>query len=371
MKRLFILFVGLVVVMNVLAQTYSTISYQIVIRKQSNSIVSNAKVGMRISILQGNYNGSVVYAETQNPMTNINGLITIEIGLGTVMSGTFTSINWANGPYFVKTETDPNGSSNYEVTSVYQLLSVPYALSASNGVKRVSLSGDSLILVNGKYIIFPGISSKNLPQPPFSNGPNITDVDGNTYNTITIGNQTWMAENLRSSKYSDGTGIHLVTSATSWSTGTTPKMCWYNNDLAIYTTNKYGALYNWYAVSPTTNGNKNLCPSGWHAPTDAEWAILINYLGGESVAGGKMKNISTWYCPNIGATNESGFSGHPGGYRTSSGTFNFIGTNGNWWSSSEDDPNGAWSRNLHHDGGNVLRNDGDKVNGFSVRCLKD
>ena len=135
---------------------------------------------------------------------------------------------------------------------------------------------------------------------------------------------------------------------------------------------KYGKLYNWYAVSKTTNGNKNVCPTGWHVPTDAEWTVLTDYLGGASVAGGKMKEVGTtnWNSPNTDATNTSLFTGLPGGSRFNSGNYYYIGYNGYWWSSSESNAYSAWYRYLGEYGDANRGNDG-KMYGFSVRCLRD
>ena len=209
---------------------------------------------------------------------------------------------------------------------------------------------------------------------------------GVNYPTVVLGNgQEWMAENLRTTQYNDGTAITLVTDNAQWEANninstSLPMMCWYNNDQATYTANTFGALYNWYAVSPTTNGNRNVCPIGWHVPTDAEWSTFINYLdpnanGGENTntAGSKMKSTGTqyWQSPNIDATNESGFSGLPGGLRGLNGTFNLIGSYGGWWSSTEDDTVLAWNRNLIIDIGSASRNYAGKSSGLSVRCIKD
>jgi len=203
-------------------------------------------------------------------------------------------------------------------------------------------------------------------------------IDGYTYPTVTIGTQVWMAENLRTTKYSDGTAIPLVVDKTAWAdiyykSTIQPAMCWYNNDQPTYTANKYGALYNWYAVNPSTNGGKNVCPTGWHVPTDAEWATLANYLGGNGVAGGKMKTTGTslWLSPNNGATNSSGFSGFPGGSRYSNGSFNGISNYGYWWSFSEDDASLAWYTRLNYSNDDLGRNSYSKWEGFSVRCLRD
>lgn len=159
----------------------------------------------------------------------------------------------------------------------------------------------------------------------------VTDSDGNVYNTVTIGTQVWMAENLRTTKYKDNTAIPLVTDNTAWTNLSTPGYCWYNNDAA---TNKstYGALYNWYTVN-----TGKLCPTGWHVPTDAEWSTLTTCLGGVGVAGGKLKEAGTshWMSPNVGATNETGFTALPSGYRYAGGTFEYNGLGGWWWSSTE------------------------------------
>jgi uncharacterized protein (TIGR02145 family) len=190
----------------------------------------------------------------------------------------------------------------------------------------------------------------------------------------------WMAENLRTMKYRDGSNIPVVTSSTTWANNWNngsplqqPMVCWYNNDQATYTANKFGAIYNWYAINPATNGNKNVCPTGWHVPTDAEWTTLTTFLDGESVAGGKMKSTGTqyWLSPNTGATNSSGWSGLPGGSRFSNGVFGGIGSFGAWWSSTEDATKDAWTRSLGYDAGNVNRYFNSKTGGFSVRCLRD
>jgi uncharacterized protein (TIGR02145 family) len=187
-----------------------------------------------------------------------------------------------------------------------------------------------------------------------------------------------MAENLRTTKYRDGSNIPVVTDNTQWdnkinNSTTLPMMCWYNNDQATYTANKFGALYNWYAINPATNGNKNVCPTGWHVPTDAEWTTLATSLGGESVAGGKMKSTGTqyWLSPNTDATNSSSFSGLPGGSRYDGGTFGLIGNYGYWWSSTEGSTGSAWVRNLLYGRGGVYRLNYDKTDGFSVRCVRD
>jgi len=192
--------------------------------------------------------------------------------------------------------------------------------------------------------------------------------DGYTYSSIVLGNgQEWMAENLRTTFYANGDPIPNVTDANQWQNLTTGAWAHYNNDSQYE--NPYGKLYNWYAV----DDSRNVCPTGWHVPSDAEWTVLSDYLGGEAVAGGKMKSTGTayWFTPNTDATNESGFSGLPGGDRSSNGTFNAGGGTGLWWSSTEGDTVNAWSRVLGYNDGAVYRDGLNKADGFSVRCLRD
>jgi uncharacterized protein (TIGR02145 family) len=194
----------------------------------------------------------------------------------------------------------------------------------------------------------------------------IADQDGNSYKTVRIGSQTWMAENLRTTKFSDGTPIPLVTDKSAWIILSTPACCWYKND----STNKnlYGVLYNGYAV----NTNK-LCPVGWHISTDTDWTALITDLGGEKVAGGKLKESGTthWYEPNKYATNESGFTALPGGTRYTNGLFFTIRGIGYWWTFTGPDLLNGWYRSMSSVDGAVSRNYIDSTNGFSVRCVKN
>jgi uncharacterized protein (TIGR02145 family) len=195
----------------------------------------------------------------------------------------------------------------------------------------------------------------------------VNDIDGNTYNAILIGTQVWMQENLKTTKFNDGIAIPLVTSNTSWASLTTPGYSWYNNDASTYKST-YGALYNWYVIS-----TGKLCPSGWHVPTDAEWTTLTTYLGGESVAGGKLKEASLihWITPNAGATNETGFTALPGGNRDNSGPFSYLGSYGYWWSSTEYTSSDALLRMMYYSISEVGRGGDSRGDGFSVRCIQD
>jgi|WetSurMetagenome_2_1015567.scaffolds.fasta_scaffold10821_2 uncharacterized protein (TIGR02145 family) len=189
------------------------------------------------------------------------------------------------------------------------------------------------------------------------------DKDNNTYNLVKIGSQWWMAENLKTTKYNDGSVIPLVIDGAEWSRRTSPGFCWYLNN----ETNGYGALYNWYTVN-----TGKLCPTGWHVPADAEWTALTTYLGGESVAGGKLKTSYSWVDPNPGADNSSGFTALPAGTRDwQYSYFTDLGFATFFWTSTADNEANAIKRLLTYQSAAVQRLSYSKSYGFSVRCLKD
>ena len=187
--------------------------------------------------------------------------------------------------------------------------------------------------------------------------------------TIVIGTQQWMSKNLDVAFYRNGDPIPQVTDPTAWAGLTTGAWCYYNND--PIQGNKYGKLYNWYAV----NDPRGLAPQGWHIPSDAEWTTLAITLGGSSVAGGKMKEpgLLNWTTPNTGADNSSGWAGLPGGTRGISGAFFNVTSNGNWWSATGNISTSthAWCRLLFYNVGSLNKGSTNKLGGFSVRCLRD
>jgi uncharacterized protein (TIGR02145 family) len=213
--------------------------------------------------------------------------------------------------------------------------------------------------------------------------PNVVkDIDGNVYKTVIIGDQEWFAENLKTTKYNNGTPIPNVTSNSDWSNLTSGAYAWYENNEATYK-NAYGALYNWYAVN-----TGNLCPTGWHVPTDAEWSQLISHIDPSAdptewseseIAGSKLKSTRTapdahprWESSNTVATDEYGFSALPGGSRYDvSGRFYDVGGYGFWWSSTEDGASYAWFRYMHFGNEYVARSNYSKKLGLSVRCIRD
>jgi uncharacterized protein (TIGR02145 family) len=464
-------------------------SYQAVIRDATNHLVKT-QVAMRISIRQGTADGTAVYTETQTPTPNINGLVTIEIGTGTTTDD-FSAINWANGPYFIKTETDPEGGTNYTaIVGTNPLLSVPYALYAAKvanlsgtntgdnatntlysglvtnathtgdvtgsealtlatvnsnvgtfnnitiSAKGLATAGSNVsyltseadpnaVLLTGNQTIagdktFTGTttvltpvnatdaanktyvddalqSQINMLKNSLVAGGVVTDYDNNIYNIVKIGTQVWMSENLKTTKYNDGTAIPNITVDATWVSLTTGAYCDYSNTPANSIT--YGRLYNWYAVDNNvatkmaSNGGKNVCPTGWHVPTDAEWTTLENYLIANgynydgTTTGNKIAKAmaSTTLWGSDGATgavgntdypakrNATGFTALPGGMRRHDSSFDYFGYGGYWWSATELSESMALYRYLYY----YLSNVGIDINGlykkmgFSVRCTKD
>ncbi|MFH1120221.1 MAG: CARDB domain-containing protein [Bacteroidota bacterium] len=200
----------------------------------------------------------------------------------------------------------------------------------------------------------------------FSPGEGVTDIDGNVYTSVILGNQEWLVQNLKTTHFANGELIPNITDNTQWGSLTSSAWTWYNNSSQFE--NPYGKLYNWYSVADA----QHLCPTGWHVPTDQEWTILTDYLGGLTVADEKLKEAGTahWPDPNNG-TNASGFTGVPGGNRSYLGHFSYLGQRACWWSSTENNAVTAWGRVLGYDYTNATTGYFYKNNGYSVRCLKD
>ncbi len=474
MKQLFTFLVAVLLTGNIFAQAPEKMSYQAVVRDQNGNLKTNTTIGIQVSITKdGGLFPTIIYTETHTATTNANGLISLEIGTGTVVNGSFSTIDWGSGSYTLNTNYDLNGGTNYGLIGSSKLLSVPYALyaktagngsglptatnvgqmmywngtswalieSASDGMvlslesglpvwkvqqtvsnlpivittnitdvtENSATCGGSILSSGGVEITAKGIcwSSTNtiptindnivgsgngmgefsigLTNLPWSNyyyvrayavnskgvsygdvktieSPIVVDADGNVYHTVKIGTQVWMVENLKTTKFNDGGTIPLVTDNTAWSNLSTPGYCWYDNNQAMYG-NTYGALYNQMTVA-----TGKLAPNGWHVATDAEWSTLTTYLGGESVAGGKLKESGTahWSSTNEG-TNETGFTALPGGIRSNvDGIFLFKGTGGNWWSGTN---NYSWI--MYSQFSKITRSSNISQGGLSVRCVKD
>jgi len=617
MKKVYLLLFCFVYFLKLTAQQPQQFSYQTVVRGSDNLLVVNKMIGIRISLLQGSENGDVVYVEKHTPSTNANGLASIAIGTGSNVLGNFSAINWSKGPYFIKTETDPAGISNYSLTTISQLLSVPYALYAGNGIKRISANSDTIFLSNNDYYINKSSTSTGNSSIPSGGGQNqvlsrcdgeltwtnngfcpgkissldcnytvvqqgtfvknindikvvykfnykggnnglmdnfgiqstgvfglsasvksgsnllnngdgsfeiiiqgtpsssgkanfsftfcgkscsfsvdvqesnissldcnytivqqgklvkndsssitlrfnytggnlgtgdyinvqstgvvglnayggvsrlnngngtfdvtvsgkptssgnanfaftfcgkscnisvdvlesigkyqspLTDIDGNEYKTTLIGKQVWMAENLKVTRFNDGTIIKAFVPSGNYTSDSVARLAsiwsYYNNDAS---NSKYGKLYTWYTISPTTNGNKNVCPFGWHVPTATEYQELISYLylGGYNQVVKKIKQtgILDW---SLDASNSSLFSALPSGYMDHKGRSYQLNTNALWWTNTIgdlDQPNkigSSCSYIIDRDSWNnyqvISQSYKLKSYGLSVRCVKD
>jgi uncharacterized protein (TIGR02145 family) len=290
-------------------------------------------------------------------------LINLIIGEGNLLFGTIDTIDWSKGPYFIKVEFDLEGGSDYAEMGTSQLLSVPYALYATTAGNYEDL------LSRIEYI--EKILSVDNPA-------GIKDIDGNSYRTVKIGNQIWMAEDLKTTRYNDSTLIPYVAESGEWVTLNSPAYCYFNNDSTYR--NPYGALYNFYAVN-----TGKLCPSGWHVPSDEEWIIMEMKLGMNTeqaydvgwrgtTEGGKLKEAGTshWLEPNTGATNESGFTALPSGLRDNYiGTFYYVSSYGHYWTSTATTETEAWDRDVVYENAQIFRYANSKKYGFTVRCVMD
>jgi uncharacterized protein (TIGR02145 family) len=229
-------------------------------------------------------------------------------------------------------------------------------------IKRRTMKKTNLIiLLIGLTIHINTAHSQNIS---FDKTATATDIDGNTYKTIKIGTQVWMAENLRVTKYRNGDAIPNIMGAANDSL-VSGAWCYFDNDSLSNVA--YGKLYNWYAVKD----NRGICPVGWHVPSDDEWAVLENCLGGPILAGGKMKESDTthWTAPNMNATNESGFTAIPGGFSRGGSFYNY--NNAYWWSTTEYSACCALLRVLYYYSTPLYSNDYYKSDGIPVRCVKD
>ncbi len=205
-------------------------------------------------------------------------------------------------------------------------------------------------------------------EPTDSNVGTVSDSDGNSYSTIKIGNQWWMSENLKTTSFRNGEDVPKVAGSGAWASTGEAAYCYFENDSV--NAEDYGCLYNWHA---TVDGRK-ICPDGWHVPNDDNWTTLMEFLGGEQVAGGKLKQTGTeyWNSPNADATNESGFNALPGGTRSPmSGFFAGLGTTGSWWSTSVQNAEYSYVWGLTSSNGFAAHYDLKKNSGLSVRCVKD
>ncbi len=360
MKKISLFLLTFFMLGSMLAQAPQSFKYQAVARNSEGAVLANAAIGLKVDIRQGSINGNAVYSETFTTASNSVGIFNVNIGEGMPVTGSFSDIDWGDGSYFLHIALDVNGGTNYTDMGTTRLLSVPYSL--YTGSIYVNYSNDTLY-IGDQYVIISGGGGGG------GGGNTVTDFDGNTYETVTIGNQTWLKQNLRSLHYSDGTPIENV-----WAYGDD------ESNVAIW-----GRLYSWDAAmhgASSSNGNpsgvQGACPDGWHMPSKAEFEQLENFLDGEVGQAGcalKSTNTAYWETPNNN-NNSSGFSARGSGIRSDPGnTYDHLKEEARYWSSTEDVNN---SNVVHHMGlkyqyctiyiNSLL---GTKNHGYSIRCVKD
>jgi uncharacterized protein (TIGR02145 family) len=397
MKQLYTLLV-FIITLTVSAQAPQGFNYQATVRNSSGDLIVNQNVYFKFNVMLNSATSVPVYSETHYVPTDDLGAVNLVIGQGTATTGTISDINWGTGNYYLGIEL--NTGASYVAMGTTQLLSVPYALYA-NSSGNINAETPDLAAVLAVNNGANNLQIKNLADPTDDQDA-VTKIYLETQivtlqtqitalqnaipaplTSVTIGTQVWQLKNLDVPTYSDGTPIPQVTDQATWEALKTGAWCYYNNDSANGTT--YGKMYNWYAVKGITvaedvtpteaqiASRKQLAPTGWHVSSNDEWTVLTTFLGGISIAGSEMKEIGTthWTNLNTDATNSSGFTALPGGYRASSGPFGNIGTFGYWWSSTEIDAANSWSHLLGYNRGRVESYNDGKWIGLSVRCVRD
>jgi uncharacterized protein (TIGR02145 family) len=359
------------------AQAPALIPYQAIARNAAGEPLASSTLNARFTMHDGAASGAVVWQELQTVNTSALGLFTAQLG----SSVSLTNVNWAVGAKFMQVELDL-GSGFIDI-GTQQLLSVPYALHAGSVHLDVSATGDTLFVGDGSFVIIPGISeansfttgttlhtcgAPNVHNPDVTYGT-MTDQEGNVYKTIAIGTQVWMAENLNTSIYRNGDAIATGLTNVEWENATTGAWSYFNSDDSYAC--PFGKLYNWYTCVDV----RNLCPFGWHVPTSSDWSVLVEYLGGPEIAGGAMKSVGTlesetglWNYPNSGASNLSGFSGLPSGWRFAEFNNDML---AHWWSSSQENLSFGAVQDLYFDSAQAYPAGFVKYTGMSVRCIQD
>ena len=409
-QKLLIMFCLYGVILNSSAQVPQAIPYQAIARDNAGNLIDSQTVSLRFSIHDLTVAGTIVYQETQSVTTNSHGLFTANIGQGSPVVGTFADIDWSNGAKFMQVEIDTAGGTSYVDMGTHQMLSVPFALVAGNanwdkngsnisnsntgsvGIGTSTPDQSAKLDVSSTDLGFlpprmtyaqrnaisspaPGliIYCTDCHEMQVFNGAIWQNIlygtaaaDSAGFPTVKICDRVWMNRNLDVVTYRNGDTIPEVNNPTDWGALTTGAWCYPDNDSANDPV--YGKLYNWYAVSDP----RGLAPEGWHVPSDSEWTVLANCLGGLSVAGGKMKEMgfAHWQSPNTGATNSSGFTALPAESMSSFGAGS-PGYVGYWWSSTEALISNALYYYLLYYNSELTSFYESKNFGFSVRCVKD
>jgi len=318
------------------AQTPQSIPYQAVIRNTDGTVMAEAAITMTFKIHDVTATGIVVYEENHTSSTNAQGLISLNVGNGSVVSGTFSGINWGNGVKFLHVLM--NAGNGVIDLGTQQLMSVPYALYADDVKVSVSNTGDTLNLGN-TVLVVPGISNSTYgTNLHYIQGPGVTDIDGNFYSSVIINDQEWMSQNLRVTKFNDGTIFNFSEANPSIWNINQPAYCSYQGN--IVNDSIYGKIYNFYAARGYVNdgiwlstvNDKNLCPTGWHVPRVVDYLRLFSYINGDlylhAVTAGDigfwndssegLKSFNTWPLDTItDQRNIFGFNAQSLGYLNS------------------------------------------------------
>ena len=400
------------------AQAPQGFNYQATVRDVNAALITKSNVYFKFNVFQGSQTTVPVFTETHYVPTDDLGQVTLVIGEGTANTGVFSEIDWSLGSYFLGIELSVNGTNDYVAMGTTQLLSVPYALYAANAgnatpttpnLQSVLAENNSAGQQQIKNLLDPtdgaDAVTKNYAETQFYSqievdalianlqsqidnldSTTVTDIDGNTYDYLTYGDQDWTVENAEMVTYRDGTPIPQVTEYDEWAALTTGAWCYYNND------ETKPRLYNWYAVmgihdAEQTTPNKEFAPEGWHVPTDGEWITLGNYLidsgynYDNSAEGNKiakaMASTTGWNSSTeLGAVgndqslnNDSGFNAFPEGSRDFNGSF--CCNSAFFWNSTEYNTNGAWARGLTNYYSILYGTSDNKRIGISVRFVRD
>jgi uncharacterized protein (TIGR02145 family) len=384
------------------AQSETGIPYQGILRDNTGSELSNASVTVQAIIRKLSTNGQIIFSESHNVVTDEFGYFQIVIGTGNVNSSfpSFNEINWASDLKFLQIQV--NTGTGFVELGTTQLLSVPYALFADDCDCNMSISplGDTLFTGGGGYLIVPGISNANpefgglgLLVLPGNNlcsaqqisvttcgGDSTITYNGYTYDLVEINNQCWFQENLRTETFNDGTPIPIVTDNVEWNNSTTPAYCKFLNN----NTNGsiYGFLYNFYTIE-----NQNLCPVGWHVPTDCEFMFLESSIGMSTTnqqavswrgttEGKDLKSTNLWLS-NPGVDSYL-FTALPGGFRVHSATtpsqygiFSSFNRYSFFWTSTTAPNNSGYTRAMFFTRDDISRQAYNKATGAYVRCIRD